>query len=71
MIDLYTLACSFTSPLCLLLVIFPFLPFLVRDFVTGEDDRVGYYVGFIASALFFGRFVSSYHCACFPFHYGP
>eukprot|EP00042_Codosiga_hollandica_P036980 m.287435 g.287435 ORF g.287435 m.287435 type:complete len:644 (-) comp55017_c0_seq7:222-2153(-) len=39
---------------------FPYLPFLIRDYVTEDESRVGYYVGMVASAMFFGRMIASY-----------
>eukprot|EP01113_Clastostelium_recurvatum_P018241 TRINITY_DN2151_c0_g1_i6.p1 TRINITY_DN2151_c0_g1~~TRINITY_DN2151_c0_g1_i6.p1 ORF type:complete len:574 (-),score=120.49 TRINITY_DN2151_c0_g1_i6:28-1749(-) len=42
-------------------VLFPFVSFMVRDFGVAEDDEsIGYYAGYLASAFFFGQFVSSF-----------
>ena len=38
---------------------FSFLPYMVRDFGVPPQD-VGYFSGFIASAMFFGRFITAY-----------
>ncbi|XP_065841582.1 uncharacterized protein [Oscarella lobularis] len=45
-------------------MLFPYLPWMVRKFrVNGEfvqEEDVGYYAGFVASAYFFGRFFACY-----------
>eukprot|EP00126_Sphaerothecum_destruens_P004950 Sdes_comp18466_c0_seq1m8445 len=41
-----------------MVMLFPFVPFMVRDFGIPEQD-LGYYVGFIATSLFVGRALSS------------
>ena len=41
-------------------VLFPFVPFMVRDFhVADTDEKVGYYAGLIASCFFLAQFPGS------------
>eukprot|EP01135_Chromosphaera_perkinsii_P010540 Nk52_evm50s2152 gene=Nk52_evmTU50s2152 len=42
----------------LIVMLFPFVPFMVRDFGV-EEKKLGYYVGFIATSLFVGRAAGS------------
>ena len=42
-------------------MLFPYLPFMVRDFhLTEDDSQIGYYAGYIASAFSLGQFISSF-----------
>eukprot|EP01095_Lingulamoeba_sp_RSL-Kostka_P007365 TRINITY_DN233_c0_g3_i1.p1 TRINITY_DN233_c0_g3~~TRINITY_DN233_c0_g3_i1.p1 ORF type:complete len:517 (+),score=122.42 TRINITY_DN233_c0_g3_i1:87-1637(+) len=43
-----------------LVILFPFVVFMVRDFgITDNEDRVGFYVGILASAFPFAQVISS------------
>lgn len=48
-----------------LTMLFPYLPFMVRDFhLTDDESQLGFYAGFIASSFCIGQFISRY--AFFP-----
>lgn len=52
-------------------MLFPFSGFLVQFFGIAQDiDRVGTYVGLLASSLFLGRFIGSYPWGVLADHWG-
>eukprot|EP01006_Ploeotia_vitrea_P016733 TRINITY_DN47579_c0_g1_i1.p1 TRINITY_DN47579_c0_g1~~TRINITY_DN47579_c0_g1_i1.p1 ORF type:complete len:554 (-),score=235.31 TRINITY_DN47579_c0_g1_i1:40-1701(-) len=55
------LAMALFSNACSVTVLFPFVYFMVRDFqMTDNDQEIGYYAGYIASAFMLGRVLSSF-----------
>ena len=51
---------SMLAAFCLTML-FPYLPFMVRDFhLTDDESEIGFYSGFIASSFCLAQFISRY-----------
>lgn len=57
--EMFVITCILTSEATCYMYLFPFVPFMVRDFGIVEQD-VGFYSGWIAASFMWGQFFSSF-----------